>query len=257
MNKIKKYSFIALSLAFVLGFSACTEECDYTPALPSEANTSGVTFTDMNSMDVELSPDATKEISISVQRAEAGTATNIPILTLRNDEGIFDIPSSVNFEAGVQTAEIKITFPNAVEGELYKFEIALDNDGLYSQESISNKSGSVQCIMWEELGIGKLSVTLLGGTATCNISKARHTTWYKAVAPVEEGMDIVFKVNENNAVTVEAQPIFTDSNYGPVFVKSTDGIYNEENNTIQVILTYYCSAGTFGTFQETFTLPAK
>lgn len=32
MNKSIKYSFMALSTVFVLGFSACTEECDYVPA---------------------------------------------------------------------------------------------------------------------------------------------------------------------------------------------------------------------------------
>ena len=60
-------------------------------------------------------------------------------------------------------------------------------------------------------------------------------------------------------VTVSDQPIFTDANYGTVYVNNTanGGIYSAEANIIQAALYYYCSAGYFGTFVETLTLPAE
>ena len=142
----------------------------------------------------------------------------------------------------------------------YTYSISLDADAVdpYAENSIASTTGTIQIIQWDLLGTGSLTCTLLEETASCNVYKASHAAWYRAEEPIEANMDILFIVNDDNSVTVADQPIFTHANYGTVYVNNAagGGIYDAQTNTIQVAFYYYCSAGYFGTFAETLTLPA-
>lgn len=259
MNKIFKYSFIAFSLVLALGFSACTEEVEYTPATQIDSNCIKASFVSDNDF-YELAPDESKELTLTVVREKTDGDVTIPLTVLRNDENMFQIPESVTFAAGQNTATFNITFPNVEIGLEYTFSIGLDEADVdpYSQTTLATTTGTIQMIQWDLLGDGALTCTLLGATCPCKIYKASHATWYKAEAPVEEGMDIVFKVAEDNSVVVEDQAIFTDANYGTVYVnnEADGGVYDPESNILKATFYYYCSAGTFGTYAETLTLPA-
>ncbi|HJC97123.1 MAG TPA: hypothetical protein H9924_00430 [Candidatus Phocaeicola merdavium] len=259
MNKIFKHSFIALSLVLTLGFSACTEEVEYTPATQVDSNCIKASFASNDNF-YELAPDESKELTLTVVRENTDGDVTIPLTVLRNDENMFQIPESVTFATGQNTATFNITFPNVEIGLEYTFSIGLDEADVdpYSQATLATTTGTVQMIQWDLLGDGSLTCTLLEDDCPCKVYKASHTSWYKAEAPVEEGMDIVFKVAEDNSVVVEDQPIFTHASYGTVYVNNEagGGAFDPENNIIQAAFYYYCSAGTFGTLVETLTLPA-
>lgn len=246
------YSIAVLFLSVVFVTSACTEDCDYISAAIPEANTEEVSFADMNSMKAELAPNDTKEITITVVRKNTGSALTVPILVNRNDEGIFEIPSSVSFDTNSQSAEIKITFPKAIEGVLYQYEIALDNAGLYSEATIPNMSGSVQCIQWNELGEGKFVSQFMGEDWPVVVYKANHTDWYKVYSLYEDGMDIVFKADESGKVIVEKQAAFTHDTYGTCSVKGNGSV---KDGVITVTIEATVSAGSFGYFSEALQLP--
>lgn len=258
MNKIFKHSYIALSMALGLGLAACTDECEYTPAGPVDANVPMVSFASEGGEFREFSPAEDKTLTISLERADASDEETVGLIVNQNDGGVFQIPASVTFAAGESTTTVDITFPEAELGEVYTYVIRLDVDP-YRQDLITLYSGSVQVVQWDMIGTGTLTCTLLTSTGSCNIYKASHTAWYKAEAPMEEGMDIVFKVQDDNSVVVEDQPIFTHASYGTVYVNNTTGggIYDPEANAIQAAFYYYCSAGYFGTYVETLTLPAE
>lgn len=260
MNKIFRLGTIAVSMMLALGFSACNDEVDYIPANQVDNNCIRASFTADDDF-TEVSPTGEKVLTLTVVRENTDSEATIALNVLRNDENMFQIPESVTFAAGQDAVSFDVTFPNVEIGIEYTYSIGLDESVVdpYSQNTLATTTGTVQMIQWDLLGTGTLTCTLLGGTATCNIYKASHAMWYKAEAPVEEGMDILFVVNDDNSVTVSDQPIFTDANYGTVYVNNTanGGIYSAEANIIQAALYYYCSAGYFGTFVETLTLPAE
>lgn len=258
MKTINKIFGVLTFSCLLLGMGACTDECDYTPAQQVSADCIKASFvTDGEFM--ELNTDAPKSITVTVTRENTSGEATVALNVLQNDANVFQIPESVTFAAGQATATFEVAFPEAEIGLEYTYSIALDADAVdpYSQNTIASTSGTIQIIQWNLLGTGTLTCTLLGGTATCNVYKASHAAWYKAEAPVEDGMDILFIVNDDNSVTVSDQPIFTDANYGTVYVNNTEGggIYSAENNIIQAAFYYYCSAGYFGTYVETLTLP--
>ena len=260
MKKIFNFGSVALSVIFALGFSACNEEVDYIPAGKVDDNCIKASFTTDN-ISTEVSPTGEKTLTLTVVRENTVNEATIALNVLRNDGNVFQIPESVTFAPGQESVTFDMTFPNVEIGVEYTYSIGLEETVVdpYSQNTLATTTGTVQMIQWDLLGTGTLSCTLLNSTATCNVYKASHAAWYKAEAPVEEGMDILFIVNDDNSVTVSDQPIFTDTNYGTVYVNNTTGggIYDAEANIIQATFYYYCSAGYFGTFVETLTLPAE
>ena len=258
MKTINKL-FGALTFScLMVGMGACTDECDYTPAGAVDANASEVSFASEGGEFREFTPTDDKTLTITLQRTDASAEQTVGLIVSQNDGGIFQIPASATFAAGASTTTVEVTFPEAEPGVEYTYAIRLDVDP-YRQDLITLYSGTVQVVQWDLIGTGTLTCSLLGGTASCNIYRASHAAWYKAEAPIEQGMDIVFKVQDNNSVVVEDQAIFTDANYGTVYVnnEAEGGVYDPETNVIQAALYYYCSAGYFGTFVETLTLPAE
>ena len=238
INKI----FSTLGLAtLLLGIGACTDEYDYTPAQQVNPDCIKASFTSDGDF-MELDTDAPKSVTVTVRRENTSDEVTLALNVLRNDENVFQIPVSVTFAAGQSTATFEIAFPNAEIGLEYTYCIALDDDVVdpYSSSTLASTTGTIQLIQWNLLGTS-------------------HAAWYRAEEPIETGMDIIFIVNDDNSVSVADQPIFTDSNYGTVYVNNSEGggIYSAEDNTIQAALYYYCSAGYFGTYVETLTLPAE
>ena len=221
INKI----FSTLGLAtLLLGIGACTDEYDYTLAQQVNPDCIKASFTSGGDF-MELDTDAPKSVTVTVTRENTSGEVTLALNVLRNDENVFQIPESVTFAAGQSTATFEIAFPNAEIGLEYTYYIALDDDVVdpYSSSTLASTTGTIQLIQWNLLGTGTLTCTLLNGTATCNVYRASHAAWYRAEEPIETGMDIIFIVNDDNSVSVADQPIFTDSNYGTVYVNNSEG----------------------------------
>lgn len=263
---IKKYSIIALLMVLAMGFNACTEECDYLPAEPVNKNCSKASFSAAeDGFFLEVTPTEEKKMTLTLTRENTESEATIELLVKQNDNDIFQIPESVTFASGVGSTTFDVTFPDAEIGVKYSLTLALKNDDVdpYQEVTTATLDGSIQVVQWEPIGTGSLNSGFFEETIPCEIMKASHAAWYKAVDPVEEGKSIVFKVDENNSVLVEDQAIYTHPSYGLVYVNNIqnnpkgEGTYDPEKNIIQAALYYYCGAGYFGTFVETLTLPAK
>lgn len=264
--KSMKYGLIALSTIFSLGFSACTEECEYTPAQPIDANCIKASFESDGDV-IKLSPTDTKlTINVNREKTDSEHTTLLKVLSATSSQ--FTIPESVKFAAGASTASFDITFSDIEAEEEYTYSIALDEADVdnYSEEPIASTTGTMilQADWNKSLGEGMFSLSGLGAQLPCEILKANGETWYKAIAPAADGNDIIFKVNADNSVRMKktpvcmvnvglAQPVMLyieiNPNYGAV--------YDPATRTITAVLNYTCSAGALGTFQDVLILPAN
>lgn len=108
-------------------------------------------------------------------------------------------------------------------------------------------------LKWESIGVGAVSSSFFGGTGECEFYKSSPVLKYKAIAPFEEGYDLVFNVANNNSVTVAQQAVYSSyGNYGTLYVSGNGAL---QDNKIVVNLTFQVSAGSFGAMTEIFILP--
>lgn len=95
-----------------------------------------------------------------------------------------------------------------------------------------------------------------GGEGDCEFEKADNITWYRAIAPYEEGYNLVFQVQtDGKTVVVTNQPVISEyGDYGEVSVAGQGELVD---GVITASLEFTVSAGSFGTFEEVFTLLAE
>ena len=114
MKKLFKNSYLVLMSVLAFGFSACTEQIEYTPAtVPA---TDQVYFSNTNSTEIELAKDAA-EFSISVKRQEAGEALEIPVKFEGDSlaQVLCTAPEKIVFEKDSTTALYTITLTGLEE----------------------------------------------------------------------------------------------------------------------------------------------
>lgn len=116
MKLKEKICGICAMLSFI-GFGACTDETEYSPAqLPNNAQ---AYFSTSLPSQIDLNSEA-NSFSVALNRAEAGDEQTIEI-TASDESGLFEIPSSVTFAEGKDVASITIQYnPSLFKREDYK-----------------------------------------------------------------------------------------------------------------------------------------
>lgn len=261
---MKKIANIALFMAFALGFSACTEETEYTPVNPVAEDCPRVSF--VADGDVEEVSPSQSSVQLVLVRENADSELTVPLNVLQNDGEVFQIPESVTFAVGETTVVVPVTFSNLEIAQIYTYSISLNEQYVdpYAESSISVTTRSVQMIQWNLLGEGTLTNSALYAepiTVPCNIYRASHAHWYKVEEPFEAGKNIIFQVDdEDNSVLVEEQAILTHPSYGLVYISNEngEGSFDSQTNTITIAVDYYCSVGYFNSspVEEVLTLPS-
>lgn len=268
MNRLFKYSYIALLTVFALGFSACTEECEYTPAQLTADDCIKATFTSDGDQHI-VSANSEKKVTISVNREKTDSEYTAQLKVLPTNDSHFTIPESVTFAAGQASTTFDITFSDIEAEELYTYSVALDEASVdnYDENVLASTTGAVLLeANWDQsLGQGTYTLSGLGQTRPCEVRKTSdEAMWFKAVAPFAKDNDLVFKVNEDNTIKMRKQPVCM-VNVGlpdPVMLYVSlnpqyGGIYDPEQNAIIVVLDYTCSAGPLGTYQDVLMLPSN
>ncbi len=266
MNRLFKYSYLALSTVLALGFSACTEECDYTPAQFTADDCVKATF--LSDGDHHTIAAGSEKLTISVNRERTEGEYTASLRALPTNDSHFTIPESVTFAAGQGSATFDITFTDIEAEELYTYSVALDEASVdnYDENVLASTTGTMLLeANWDQsLGQGTFSLSGLNATVPCEVRKTSDAMWFKAVGPFAEGNDLIFKVNEDNSVRMRRQPVCM-VNVGlaePVMLyvslnSQYGGVYDPEQNAIIVVLDYTCSAGSLGTFQDVLMLPSN
>lgn len=265
MKKLFK-SYITLAV-IALGFSACTEEVDYTPAQPSAVETNDYFFNREQPASVLLSPsDDSYTVTVERVNTEAEETLNI---TSYADENVFTIPETVTFAAGEATADVVIAIDTTmVYFQNYKVELRLDEEIVNPYKEDNNSICVVNLMKDDYMNYAKAIYTwnFLGIQYYQDIQYSEILGAYRMVAPwstpasayvaagygAEQGEDVVFFINEETgAITLQKTALLSGLIH-PIYGSVTA---NFEIGAVQegVLLFQYkwtVSAGSFGSYVD-------
>lgn len=124
MKTLKSLLYVVVA-AFTL--ASCADDLEYTPAAPESGY--GVHFDADAAGVIEVELDS-ESFTVPVYRSKAGEAVTIMIANTQAEEGMFDIPNSVTFEADKTVAELVITYDFAdFEPDVeYGIALAINDD---------------------------------------------------------------------------------------------------------------------------------
>lgn len=230
---LKKYAFLMALAAVSFGFSACTEDVDYTPAQATDPNCMEVYFDMENetsySYDVEADASSVV-IPVKVLRAKSEVAVSLPLI-VEQEGTMFNAPETVEFAAGQQEASFNITLNESALG-VHKLNISLGDDpqyvNPYSTTGYPIYSAVVEFFKWEKVCDAVFTSALPGATTrTPVLEKKAGASVYRLTNLYADGYHFEFELaadGESYMITND-MIIGTMSGY-PVFLTGhvVDGV---------------------------------
>ena len=230
MKKLFKNSYIALAV-LALGFSACTEQVEYTPAaVPA---TDQVYFSNANATKMDIAKEATS-FDVYVSRIATDGAASIPV-TVEADSlanTLFVFPEYVEFADSMATAVYTVSVKNGavLEYEQYSsisLSISEEVGTPYGNSTFTFQVG-VPAPWSDWTKINTDSYTYTGSYWSGTLSGA--AVYYReyllndvdaqfCLPGMAGGFDLTIEYNrQTGACQVLPQQVATNSTYGPVFV---------------------------------------
>ena len=287
MKKLFKNSYIALAV-LALGFSACTEEVEYTPA--QAPTNEQIYFSNTNGAQIDLAQDA-KSFDIAVSRAQAGAAASIDVNVTADSlaQSVFEFPATVEFADSASTAVYTVTVKEGatLEFELYHTVTLAFDEALttpYGNASYTFQVGvPAPWSEWAKMGTG--TYTLTG--SYWNGTHSGLTIYYREyqlndtdaqfyIPGIANSMDLTIEYNRQTGnCQVLPQYAATSDKYGQVTVCDPphyplqEGLtyedfpcyYDAESGLLSLNLVYFVSTdynananGMFGNGVETFQI---
>ena len=228
MKKLFK-SYIALAV-LALGFSACTEEVEYTPAeAPTNAQ---VYFSNTNGAQIDLAQDATS-FDIAVSRVVAGEAASIEVTVTADSlaNTVFEFPTTVEFADSAATATYTVTVREGVtlEYEVYHNIVLAFDETLttpYGNGAYSFAVGvPAPWSQWKQIGTGTYTLGIYW-----NGTHSKLPLYYREyllndtdaqfmIPGIANSFDLTIEYNrQTGACQVLPQYAATNSNYGQVTI---------------------------------------
>ncbi|MBE6298064.1 MAG: hypothetical protein E7088_06210 [Bacteroidales bacterium] len=286
MKKLFK-SYIALAV-LALGFSACTEEVEYTPAeVPATAQ---VYFSNTNGAQIDLAKEA-KSFDIAVNRAVTGEAASIEVTVTADSlaNATFDFPATVEFADTAATTTYTVTLKEGKELDFevyYNISLAFDESLAtpYGNSTYSFKVGvPAPWTEWEKIGTGTYYLSIYWGGTHSGLPiyyreyLLNDTDAQFYIPGIANSMNLTIEYNrQTGACQVLPQYALTNTNYGQVTVldiphypftnlsgtyEEYPCYYDEEKGLFTLNLAYVvCTLwdantnGSFGNGVETFQL---
>ena len=229
MKKLFKNSYIALAV-LALGFSACTEQVEYTPAeVPA---TDQVYFSNANATKMDIAVDATS-FDVYVSRIATDKAASVAVTvtadSLANEH--FTFPATVDFAEGDTTAVYTVLINEGVNLEYehyYSVSLAI-------AEEVATPYGNAEFAFqvgvpapwseWTKFGTGTYTLSIYwGGT------HSELPIYYREyllndidaqfyIPGIANSMDLTIDYNkQTGACQILPQYATTNSNYGQVTI---------------------------------------
>ena len=128
---MKKYINYLLVLAAGLFVMSCSDKDDYKwgPKDPEDGSKTEVYFA-KSGESLELDP-AEEVISVTINRKDPTGDITVPLIVKWNQEGVFEVPESVDFADGSATASFDVNVAKALVGKEYTLEIGVPDDNYY------------------------------------------------------------------------------------------------------------------------------
>lgn len=152
---MKIYSKLMMMLTAALAFTACSDDDNFSAGEQEKSGVQSAYFatdTYLNSIEVEPGGNS---FDVTVSRWNTSAAASVGIVVV-NDEGqVFDVPSSVNFDAGQAEATLTIKATRAQEGTPYSLVIGIaDADRSIYGQGFREIAFDFSILKWESLGTG-------------------------------------------------------------------------------------------------------
>ena len=228
MKKLFK-SYIALAV-LALGFSACTEEVEYTPAeAPTNAQ---VYFSNTNGAQIDLAQDA-KSFDIAVSRVVAGEAASIEVTVTADSlaNTVFEFPATVEFADSAATATYTVTVKEGVtlEYEVYHNIVLAFDETLttpYGNGAYSFAVGvPAPWSQWKQIGTGTYTLGIYWSGTHSKLPLyyreylLNDTDAQFMIPGIANSFDLTIEYNrQTGACQVLPQYAATNSNYGQVTI---------------------------------------
>ena len=155
MKKVFRYAYIALIGAMAFTATSCSDGYEYDGrGAADDPSKAGAYFADVvagvTSVEVEPGNEA---FTLTIARTNVNGASTVGIEKV-DTAGIFEVPTSVTFDAGSTTATISIAAPTAVPGKAYGLQVKI------AEADRSNYVDGAQAavvdytiLSWEDLGV--------------------------------------------------------------------------------------------------------
>lgn len=269
MKKIFK-NIMALAV-LALNFSACTDEVEYTPATPSDVDSTAYHFAYSQETAFVLPLNAT-QITVTLERLNAEVEETI-VLSSVADEEIFTIPESVTFAAGERTATIEIAISEALQPfQSEDIKISLPNE-LINPYKVDNYSTFTATVLKEDyLPYGK-GVYVWGFFGVQYYNEMHYSEYldaFRIVTPwttiadqyvaggykAEKGKSVDFTVDEEGKVELLSKKMksgLIHPSYGSVYAELQEAEMMEDG-TFYFNYKWTVAAGSFGAYEDYFVL---
>lgn len=152
---MKIYSKLMMMLTAALAFTACSDDDNFSAGEPEKAGVQSAYFntdTYLNTIEVEPGGDT---FQVTVSRWNTASAATVGLTVVSDESNVFDVPSSVNFDAGQADAVVTISAPRAEGGVAYNLVIGIaDADRSIYGKGFREVAFDFSILKWEDLGTG-------------------------------------------------------------------------------------------------------
>lgn len=124
MKISNKYLYLAFVGLLCLQ-TACSDDDDYEPAVPAAAGNMGAYIEDVEERMVVLTPED-QEFTVTLHRTQTANEAVLPITVVSKASGI-EVPGSVHFDAGQESAPLVITFNGLKPEVISTLELKLED----------------------------------------------------------------------------------------------------------------------------------
>lgn len=278
MKTLKSLLYVVVA-AFTL--ASCADDLEYTPAAPESGY--GVHFDADAAGVIEVELDS-ESFTVPVYRSKAGEAVTIMIANTQAEEGMFDIPNSVTFEADKTVAELVITydFEDFEPDVEYGIALAINDDeniteygpseyvfdvvypspyvligtGYYTEDMFASQYSSFAVETWQvdiyenEVTEGIFRISNPYYNVNCPyFGLTEDDLAGMGIEPLTTYIEIV--ATDPDRVYLPTQSMQIDVGYGEVFFSSMAGYYLA-NGDAETAEEYY---GTYDVEKGTITFP--
>lgn len=253
-----------LSILF-LGFIAtavcsCNDEIDYTPGEPSAISESKVFFSEDNVYDFILGV-SDSEVSIFLERTDASGALKVDLLAEDYDAAIFSVPSSVEFAAGETKKEIKIQVNNMEMFTNYSLKkLSIPSELVNPYKDYSAVSLNAYKEDYAPFAKGMYTSNFFGDQWEQVLEYSPILGLYRFSDLYVTDYDFLFTWDGASTVkmqTAKTQTGYVHPSYGMVTAQFQASKYVEETQTLMFQYAWTVSAGSFGSYVETFAITEK
>lgn len=212
-------------------------------------------------------------VPVSIVRTNTSGEYTVHYTLSSEDAGIFSDANNgtLTFAAGEWSKTFNIEASNMKGGTLYTCKLALSDADALTADTVLNKKNAIETTInvmcdytWVSIGKGFYSSPEWWEEEfDVEIEKAEGANVYKIVSLFEKGYDIQFSIGADNVVIVQPQASWKHSSYGVVTLEGFEnqdksyvaGTYDPTTKQVALTLRHYVSAGSFGAYTDTLTLP--